>query len=98
MDGMRGTVVFSHGKDSTPYSRKIIALSDTAQREGYDVLAPDYRGIDSPKARITKLVDSCKDVRSDLVLVWLEPRWLCLARCAHAAHARRVPDGAGHLF
>ena len=69
MGEMRGTVVFSHGNDSSPYSRKIMALTDTAQREGYDVLAPDYRGIDSPKARITKLVDSCKDVKGDLVLV-----------------------------
>lgn len=65
----RRTVVFSHGQDSSPHSRKIIALTETAKGEGYDVLAVDYRGIDSPKERVTKLVDACKEVQGDLVLV-----------------------------
>lgn len=65
----RRTVVFSHGKDSSPYSRKIIALTETAKGEGYEVLAVDYRGIDSPRDRVTRLVDACKDVQGELVLV-----------------------------
>lgn len=65
----RRTVVFSHGKDSSPHSRKIIALTETAKSEGYDVLAVDYRGIDSPSERVTRLVDACKEVQGDLVLV-----------------------------
>jgi pimeloyl-ACP methyl ester carboxylesterase len=69
MTPMQRTVVFSHGKDSSPYSRKILALAETARREGYEVVSPDYRGIDSPKERLTKLVDSCKDIQGDLVLV-----------------------------
>ncbi|GMU69065.1 MAG: alpha/beta hydrolase [Steroidobacteraceae bacterium] len=69
MNDKRGTVVFSHGLESSPQSRKIIALTATAQGEGYDVLAVDYRGIDSPKERVTRLVDACKDVQGDLVLV-----------------------------
>lgn len=69
MTDKRGTVVFSHGQDSSPHGRKIIALTETALGESYDVLAVDYRGIDSPKERVTRLVDACKDVKGDLVLV-----------------------------
>ena len=39
-------VVFSHGKDSGPWGKKITALADVARSEGYEVESVDYRGID----------------------------------------------------
>src|SRR5665213_1684631 len=42
-------VVFSHGKDSDPWGRKITALADVARGEGYEVESVDYRGIDTPR-------------------------------------------------
>lgn len=87
---MRRTVVFSHGKDSSPHSRKIIALTETARGEGYEVLAVDYRGIDSPKARVTHLVDSCKDVQGDLVLVGSSLGGYVSLVAAPTLHARGV--------
>ena len=62
-------VVFSHGKDAGPWGVKITALAGNARSEGYEVESVDYRGIDSPKDRIAKLVDFCKELQGDLVLV-----------------------------
>ena len=44
-------VVFSHGKDSAPWGKKITALADVARGEGYEVESVDYRGIDTPRGR-----------------------------------------------
>lgn len=65
----QGWVVFSHGKDSEPWGIKIRTLAETARNEGYGVESVDYRGIDSPEARAAKLIDTCKSLRGDLVLV-----------------------------
>lgn len=65
----RRHVVFSHGKESGPWGSKITALAETARSEGYNVESVDYQGIESPADRITKLVDSCKSLQGELVLV-----------------------------
>lgn len=62
-------VVFSHGKDSDPWGRKIQVLSTVATAEGYEVESVDYRGIDSPLERANRLADVCKDLSGELVLV-----------------------------
>ena len=53
-------VIFSHGKDGEPWSRKISGMADIARAEGYRADSLDYRGIDSPRERITKLVAHCQ--------------------------------------
>jgi len=62
-------VVFSHGKDSGPWGRKITALADVARSEGYEVESVDYRGMETVKARSDRLIEVCKTLSGDLVLV-----------------------------
>jgi pimeloyl-ACP methyl ester carboxylesterase len=62
-------VVFSHGKDSEPWGSKIAAMAEIARDEGFHVESVDYRGIDDPQARVTRLLAFCKDLRGQLVLV-----------------------------
>ena len=62
-------VVFSHGKDSGPWGRKITALADVARSEGYEVESVDYRGMETVKARSDRLIEVCKSLSGDLVLV-----------------------------
>ena len=62
-------VVFSHGKDSEPWGGKIAAMAEIAREEGFHVESVDYRGIDRPEDRVTRLLAFCKDLRGSLVLV-----------------------------
>jgi pimeloyl-ACP methyl ester carboxylesterase len=83
-------VVFSHGQESGPWGRKITALADTARSEGYQPESVDYRGISSPRDRIAKLVEFCKDLQGDLVLVGSSlGGFVSVAAAAHL-HARGV--------
>ncbi len=61
-------VVFSHGQDSEPWGSKIAAMAEIAREEGYQVESVDYRGIDRPEDRVTRLLATCKDLRGALVL------------------------------
>jgi predicted alpha/beta-hydrolase family hydrolase len=83
----QGWVVFSHGKDSEPWGVKIRALAETARAEGYAVESVDYRGIDSPEARTARLIDTCKSVRGDLVLVGSSLGGYVTLSAAAALHA-----------
>ena len=47
-------VVFSHGKESGPWGRKITALAEVARAEGYEAHSVDYRGIEEPRARVAQ--------------------------------------------
>jgi pimeloyl-ACP methyl ester carboxylesterase len=81
-------VVFSHGLEGSPWGVKITALASTARSEGYETISVDYRGIDNVPARITKLVDACKECRGELVLVGSSlGGYLCVAT-ASLLHAR----------
>lgn len=53
---MSNTVVFSHGKESGPWGKKITAMAAVARSLGCAVESVDYRGIDDPGARVEKLV------------------------------------------
>ncbi|MCK7491595.1 MAG: hypothetical protein MZW92_07810 [Comamonadaceae bacterium] len=91
-------VVFSHGKDSEPWGSKIAAMAEIAREEGFHVESVDYRGIDDPQARVTRLLAFCKDLRGSLVLVGLEHGRLRVGGgLVAAAGARHVPAGAGAL-
>jgi len=62
-------VVFSHGKESGPWGKKITAMAETARSAGYAVESIDYRGIDTVEGRVAKLVESCKNLQGERVLV-----------------------------
>lgn len=62
-------VVFSHGKESGPWGAKIAAMAEVARAEGFDVESVDYRGLDDPQDRITRLLAYCRNLQGRLVLV-----------------------------
>lgn len=62
-------VVFSHGLESGPWGTKISAMSEVAKSEGWNVDSVDYRGVNDPRDRVTRLLSFCRDIRGDLVLV-----------------------------
>jgi alpha/beta superfamily hydrolase len=63
------TVVFSHGKESGPWGAKITAMADAVREKGYAAESVDYRGIDDPRRRVEKLVDTAASLAAPLVLV-----------------------------
>lgn len=62
-------VVFSHGKESGPWGAKIASMAEVARAQGFEVESVDYRGLDDPAARVTRLIDSCRPLEGRLVLV-----------------------------
>lgn len=84
------TVVFSHGKDATPWGKKITALADVARGEGYEVESVDYRGIDTPRGRIDRLIEVCKGLSGDLVLAGSSVGGYITVAAASLLHARGV--------
>jgi predicted alpha/beta-hydrolase family hydrolase len=83
-------VVFSHGQESGPWGRKISALAEVARSEGYETESVDYRGIDAPRERITRLADFCKGLQGDLVLVGSSLGGYVAVASASLLHARGV--------
>ena len=63
------TVVFSHGKESGPWGRKITAMAALARECGFAVESVDYRGMDDPAARVEKLVTAAGGIQRSVVLV-----------------------------
>ena len=70
--------------------RKIATLAEVARSEGYSAESVDYRGIESPRDRITRLVDFCKELQGDLVLVGSSMGGYVSAASASLLHARGV--------
>ncbi len=66
---MRRYVVFSHGRDSGPWGAKITAMAEVARAEGYEVESVDYRGVDDPLERVTRLLSYCRELQGSMVLV-----------------------------
>ncbi len=83
-------VVFSHGQESGPWGRKIATLAEVARSEGYEAESVDYRGIDSPRDRIARLVEFCKELQGDLVLVGSSMGGYVSVASASLLHARGV--------
>ncbi|HEY5020379.1 MAG TPA: alpha/beta hydrolase [Steroidobacteraceae bacterium] len=81
-------VVFSHGKDSGPWGKKITALADVARSEGYEVESVDYRGVEAIKGRSDKLIEVCKSLSGDLVLVGSSLGGYIALSAASLLHAR----------
>ena len=83
-------VVFSHGQESGPWGRKISSLAEVARSEGYEPHSVDYRGIDEPHQRVAKLVEFCKELAGDLVLVGSSLGGYVAVASASLLHARGV--------
>lgn len=64
-------VVFSHGKESGPWGRKIRRLADVAEAQGLSCLSLDYQGtaLLDPEARVAKLLATPLPPHERLVLV-----------------------------
>lgn len=62
-------IIFSHGKEGSPESRKIVQLSRLAEAAGHEVLAPDYREMPSPEDRARHLLEFLQDPERDTILV-----------------------------
>ncbi len=86
----RRHVVFSHGQEGGPWGRKITALADTARSEGFVPESVDYRGIDSPADRVTRLMEFCQKLEGDLVLVGSSLGGYVSLAAASLLHARGV--------
>ena len=83
-------VIFSHGKDGEPWSRKITGLAEIARTEGYRADSLDYRGMDSPRDRVTKLVAHCQKLPGELVLAGSSLGGYVAVAAASLLHARGV--------
>ena len=83
-------VIFSHGMDGEPWSRKISGLAHIARSEGYRADSLDYRGVDSPRERVTMLVEYCQKLPGDLLLVGSSLGGYVAVAAAALLHARGV--------
>jgi pimeloyl-ACP methyl ester carboxylesterase len=66
---MSNTVVFSHGKESGPWGKKITAMAAVVRGLGYAVESVDYRGVDDPAARVERLIAIASQAPRPVVLV-----------------------------
>jgi len=66
---MTTTVMFSHGKESGPWGRKITAMAELVKSLGLGAESVDYRGIDDPTARVERLIAAAAPIGAPLVLV-----------------------------
>ncbi|MBN2432494.1 MAG: alpha/beta fold hydrolase [Acidobacteria bacterium] len=62
-------VIFSHGKESGPWGRKITVLAQIAEAAGFDVYSVDYRGLPTVGERVSRLLQQCLSVARVAVLV-----------------------------
>lgn len=62
-------IVFSHGQEGEPWGTKIVAMAEVARRHGLSVESVDYRGMADPAARVEKLLEFCKQLPGELLLV-----------------------------
>jgi len=66
---MFSTVVFSHGKESGPWGRKITAMAALVRDLGCAVESVDYRGMDDARERVEKLIAAVARIPQPIVLV-----------------------------
>jgi len=85
-----GYVVFSHGQEGGPWGIKISGMAETARAEGYSIDSVDYRGVSDVPARIERLLEVCKSVPGELVLVGSSLGGYVSLAAAAALHARGV--------
>ena len=65
----RQYIVFSHGQDGEPWGTKIVAMAEVAKKHGLTVESVDYRGMADPAVRVARLLEVCKKLPGELLLV-----------------------------
>jgi pimeloyl-ACP methyl ester carboxylesterase len=55
-DEMKKLLIYSHGKDSTPWGEKTLAFAQIAEKQGYRIESPDYRAQLDPDQRVLQLL------------------------------------------
>lgn len=65
----QGTVVLAHGKESGPDGNKMMALAPLAEKRGFKVIRPDFKGMNDPDQRVGHLLDLTRGARGPLFLV-----------------------------
>lgn len=66
---MKKLAIYNHGKDSTPWGEKTLALAEVAKRRGYEVESPDYRRQMDPDERVKQLLAMDLSVYDEIVLI-----------------------------
>ena len=82
-------VCFNHGKESGPWGSKIQRLAAVARERGFEVMSPDYQGMDSVAQRIDVLEQQLPADSEQMVLVGSSMG----ATVAAAVSERQRPDG-----
>lgn len=62
-------VIFSHGKESGPWGRKIKAMAEIAKANNCVVESIDYSDTLDPEVRVSRLVERLKNDSDDIILV-----------------------------
>lgn len=62
-------VVFSHGRDGTPWGGKIQSLAKVAEGQGCSVESLDYRDLQGAESRVLRLLEKIPHNHPNLVLV-----------------------------
>ncbi|HEY0943162.1 MAG TPA: alpha/beta fold hydrolase [Steroidobacter sp.] len=62
-------IVFSHGQEGEPWGTKIVAMAEVAKRHGLSVESVDYRGMADPVLRVERLLEVCRKLPGQLLLV-----------------------------
>lgn len=62
-------IYFAHGQEGTPQGSKILRLGHIAEKRGFKVISPDYRGIIEADKRLEKLLKIAPATKGRLVLV-----------------------------
>ena len=62
-------VIFSHGQESGPWGTKITRMADTVRGLGCRAESIDYRGIAEPGDRVQKLIEECRSIDGNRLLV-----------------------------
>ncbi|MEE4246200.1 MAG: YqiA/YcfP family alpha/beta fold hydrolase [Kangiellaceae bacterium] len=62
-------VIFSHGKESGPWGRKIKRMAEIAQSLSYAVESIDYTDMTNPDDRVDRLLDKLRHESEDIILV-----------------------------
>lgn len=66
---MKKLLIYSHGKDSSPWGEKTLAFAEVAQQQGYRVESPDYRGQPDPEQRIQQMLATDWQAFEQVVLI-----------------------------
>lgn len=80
-------VIFSHGQESGPWGTKIRAMAELVRSLGLEADSVDYRGIEAPDERTAKLIDYCKSLDGEVLLVGSSMGGHVATAAAHAVQA-----------